>query len=61
MVNAFETSGSSPPPLPDELVEPFAEILAEAVVEYLRKSASEQRPSAVPSVPLPEGTIPRAA
>jgi hypothetical protein len=62
MVDAFETSGSSPPPLPDDLVEPLAEILAEAVVEYLRrKYASAQHVPPGLSVPPGEATVERAA
>jgi hypothetical protein len=64
MVDAFETSGSSPPRLPDELVEPLAEILADAVVEYIRrksacKSASVQTP--VPNRADPPRDVPVAA
>jgi hypothetical protein len=58
--DAFETSGSSPPRLPDELVEPLAEILADAVVEYIRrKSASVQTP--VPDWAVPPRDVPVAA
>ena len=60
MTDAFETTGSSPPPLPEHLVEPLAEVLADAVVEYVRRkyATAQTSPSGL-SVPPRDTSVPQ--